>query len=199
MLPICAGPKDRRIFYDDANAARMIASPGYGTVRLRCELGRTQFFMGLEMRSATWLAVLAAVLAAPAVTGCTASGPPGAGGAVTVPDSAGGDGVRREPVVAGRRARVFVMAGFDADCKSQPEPTITVTAAPSKGEVSFQPGQQTTIRASAAGTCAGATVTGTGIYYTARLGETGQDTFTISALSSSGNATDRTFTVTIVD
>ncbi|AHB50274.1 hypothetical protein W911_12800 [Hyphomicrobium nitrativorans NL23] len=152
--------------------------------------------MTRDIRPTIWRAVLAAALAASAVAGCTASGPPGASG---VSERAGDDGVRREPVVAGRRARVFVMAGFDADCRSQPEPTITVTVPPAKGEVSFQPGQQTTIRASAVGTCAGANVTGTGIYYTARPGETGQDTFTISALSSSGNATERSFTVTIVD
>ena len=152
--------------------------------------------MTLDIRPTIWLALFAAALA---VTGCTASSPPGAGEAAVVPNGAGSDGIRREPVVAGRRARVFVMAGFDADCRSQPEPTITVTVPPAKGEVSFQPGQQTTIRTSATGTCSGANVTGTGIYYTAQTGATGQDTFTISAVSASGNATERSFTVTIVD
>ncbi|HRO50215.1 MAG TPA: hypothetical protein PLW75_08750 [Hyphomicrobium sp.] len=147
----------------------------------------------------TRLALLAAALASPAMTGCTASAPHVTGDGTAVSDAAGGDGVRREPVVAGRRARVFVMAGFDADCRSQPEPALTVTVPPAKGDVSFQPGQQTAIRTSATGTCTGATVTGTGIYYTARPGETGQDAFTVSAVSSAGSVTERSFTVTIVE
>lgn len=155
--------------------------------------------MTIAFRPEIWATCLAAALVAPAVTGCTASGPPATGDVAAVSSGAEGDGVRREPVVAGRRARVFVMAGFDADCRSQPEPALTVTVPPAKGEVSFEPGQQTAVRTSATGTCTGATVTGTGIYYTARPGETGQDAFTVSAVSSAGSVTERAFTVTIVD
>lgn len=155
-------------------------------------------FMHTGVRPTSWGVLVAAALTSAAVAGCTASGPQGAGDAA-ISNGAGGDGVRREPVVAGRRARVFVMAGFDADCRSLPEPSLTVTVPPTKGEVSFQPGQQTAIRTSATGTCTGATVTGTGIYYTARPGETGQDSFTVSAVSSGGSTTERAFTVTIVD
>lgn len=109
-----------------------------------------------------------------------------------------GDGIRRDPVVAGRRARVFVMAGFGENCESLESPTVTVTQQPAKGSVSFEPGQQTTIKTSASGACIGQHVPGTGIYYTARPGETGTDTFSVEA-SLGGSVTQRTFTVQIVE
>jgi hypothetical protein len=109
-----------------------------------------------------------------------------------------GDGVRRDPVVAGRRARVFVMAGFGENCESLEAPTVTVTQAPAKGSVSFEPGQETTIKTSASGTCIGQRVLGTGIYYTARPGETGTDTFSVEA-SLGSSITRRTFVVEIVE
>ena len=132
------------------------------------------------------------------VAACSASGPnvgqvPGAG-----VSGAQGDGIRQAPVVAGRPARVFVMAGFDDDCRSLPEPNIEVIAPPAKGEVLFRPGQSTVIRTSADGSCSGANVTGTGIYYTARPGTTGPDSFTVSA-SAAGKTTERTFTLQIVE
>lgn len=142
--------------------------------------------------------LLAAALASAAVAACSGSNTHVNVAAPAPADGAAGDGVRRDPVVAGRRARVFVMAGFDSDCRSLPEPELAVTVPPAKGEVSFEPGQQTTIRTSASGACTGASVRGTGIYYTARPGETGQDTFTVSA-TTGREATDRTFTVHIVD
>jgi len=113
-----------------------------------------------------------------------------------VPESEG-DGVRRSPVVAGRPARVFVMAGFGAQCESLPAPAVTVTAPPSKGAVSFTPGQETTVTTSASGTCLGRRVTGTGIYYTARADESGPDRFTVRAVSGP-DVTERTFQVEIV-
>src|SRR5690606_21290814 len=78
-----------------------------------------------------------------------------------------GDGVRRDPVVAGRPARVFVMGGFGEGCESLDAPTMKVLQQPAKGSVSFEPGQETTINSSASGTCIGQRVRGTGIYYTA--------------------------------
>ncbi len=114
------------------------------------------------------------------------------------PRDGAGDGIRRDPVVAGRRARVFVMAGFGETCESLPAPTITVVQPPAKGSVSFEPGQETTINTSASGTCIGQRVLGTGIYYTARAGETGPDTFTVEA-ELGGATTQRTFSVEIVN
>ncbi len=106
--------------------------------------------------------------------------------------------MRHNPVVAGRRARVFIMAGFGKQCESLPAPNITVTQPPTKGSVSFEPGQETTVNTSATGTCIGQRVTGTGIYYTARPGETGADTFSIDA-ELGGAVTQRTFSVQIVE
>lgn len=88
------------------------------------------------------------------------------------------------------------MAGFGERCESLPAPSITVTAQPAKGSVSFEPGQETTVNTSASGTCIGQRVTGTGIYYTARPGETGPDTFSIQA-ELGGDVTQRTFSVQI--
>ena len=78
---------------------------------------------------------------------------------------------RTTPVVAGRPARVFVFAGWDEACTALAAPQVTVTNPPSQGEITFRPGQQTTIAASAGGTCAGRTVAGTGVYYSARAGK----------------------------
>jgi hypothetical protein len=130
-----------------------------------------------------------------AVAGCSSKAPTTqpAGGSPTA-----GDGVRRNPVVAGRRARVFVMAGFGESCESLPSPAISVTQPPAKGSVTFEPGQETTVNTSATGTCIGSRVLGTGIYYTARPGETGPDTFAIEA-ELGGSATQRSFTVEIVE
>ena len=78
--------------------------------------------------------------------------------------------VRSMPVVPGRRARVFIFAAFGEKCEPIAEPRITITEPPTKGDVSFVPGQETNVRYSAQGTCVGRTTTGTGIYYTARAG-----------------------------
>lgn len=134
---------------------------------------------------------LALVLATAA--GCSSNPPPNAGAA-----PAETEGARNSPVVAGRRARVFVMAGFGERCESLPAPSITVTEAPAKGEVSFEPGQETTVNTSATGTCIGQRVSGTGIYYTARPGQTGADRFSITA-ELGGSVTQRTFAVEIVE
>ena len=106
---------------------------------------------------------------------------------------------RASPVVAGRPARVFVMAGVDQACKPLPAPQITITQAPAKGDVTFKPGQETTLAATAQGTCVGQKSIGTGIYYTARAGSTGTDRFMIEAKLASGEVATRTFEVKIAE
>lgn len=106
---------------------------------------------------------------------------------------------RTEPVVAERPARVQIIAGFDAACQSLAAPTIKVTVPPQKGDVSLREAQETRVAGSLNGTCAGARVKGTGIYYTARPGTTGRDTFSISARLATGETSERTFVVTIAE
>jgi hypothetical protein len=105
--------------------------------------------------------------------------------------------VRSMPVVPGRPARVFIFAGLNENCEPIAAPQITITAPPTKGGVSFVPGQETAMQYSAKGTCAGRKATGTGIYYTARAGQEGTDRFSIIAKLSNGDTATRTFEVTI--
>ena len=107
--------------------------------------------------------------------------------------------VRSTPVVPGRRARVFVFAGFGKKCEPVPAPQITVTAPPAKGDVTFVPGQETTIQYSAQGTCIGQKTQGTGVYYTARAGQQGTDRFSVAAKLGTGETATRTFEVRIAD
>lgn len=95
--------------------------------------------------------------------------------------------------VPDRPTRVFIMAAFDDACRSLPAPPIEITEPPKKGTVQFRPGQSTTVQITATGKCKGATVTGTGIYYAARADALGEDRFTISARSSTGEIATRTF------
>jgi hypothetical protein len=106
---------------------------------------------------------------------------------------------RTAPVVVGRPARVFVFAGWDTACQPLAAPEITILAAPTQGEISFRTGQETTIAASATGTCGGRKVTGTGVYYTARAGAAGTDRFALEARLASGETSSRTFEVRIVE
>jgi hypothetical protein len=118
----------------------------------------------------------------------------------TYETSAGEDSVKRTtPVVPGRRARVFIMAGLGTNCEPLAPPAITITQLPDKGSVSLEPGQETTIQTSVSGTCMGKKATGTGIYYTAREGEKGPDKFSIVANLSSGEVATRSFEVTIAE
>jgi hypothetical protein len=107
--------------------------------------------------------------------------------------------VRSTPVVPGRAARVFVFAGFGDKCEPVAAPQITITAPPAKGEVTFVPGQDTTIQYSAQGTCIGQKTKGTGVYYTARAGQQGTDRFSIAAKLATGETASRTFEVRIAD
>jgi predicted small lipoprotein YifL len=145
-------------------------------------------------------ACLAAIL--PGLTACSLSGPNALSfnGNQTYETSAAQDSVKRNtPVVPGRRARVFIMAGLGTNCEPLAPPAITITQLPDKGSVSLEPGQETTIQTSVSGTCIGHKATGTGIYYTARAGETGPDKFSIVANLSSGEVATRTFEVTITE
>ncbi len=109
------------------------------------------------------------------------------------------DPVRGTPVVPGRPARMYVMAGFkEADCAPL-TPSLTVTTPPAKGEVSFRPNQMTTVMHSGSGKCTGGKLPGTGIYYTAKPGAQGVDTFTVTASTGSGTPSVRTFQVRIVE
>lgn len=106
---------------------------------------------------------------------------------------------RTAKVVPERPARVFIMAAYDEACQTLPAPKLTIEKPPRKGTVSFREGQSTTIQFAASGTCKGAKVQGTGIYYTAGKGMTGTDTFTITAELPTGERTSRTFDLTIAD
>ena len=107
--------------------------------------------------------------------------------------------VRSTPVVPGRPARVFVFAGFGDKCEAGAAPQITITAPPAKGEVTFVPGQDTTIQYSAQGTCIGQKTKGTGVYYTALAGQQGTDRFSIAAKLATGETASRTFEVRIAE
>lgn len=152
-----------------------------------------------EQKPVTALHVLAGALFFGVMLGACASGvSPTTTGSTTPSDNAGGS-KRSTPVVAGREARMYVMAGFrEKDC-APVTPDIQVTTPPGKGEVTLKPGQTTTVQFSNSGACTGKEVPGTGIYYTARKGQTGPDSFTISATAGSGTPTMRTFNVEIVD
>ncbi len=157
------------------------------------------------------LSVAALGLALIAVTGCSGTGTqsgtaplPGDAPAPTAgPPTSGAPtsdaAVRSAPVVPGRRARVFVFAGFGTKCEPVAAPQITITAPPAKGDVTFVPGQETTIQASAQGTCIGQKTQGTGVYYTARAGQKGMDRFSVAAKLGTGETATRTFEVRIED
>ena len=140
-------------------------------------------------------------LAVAGVAGC--SGLNSQGGAAPlpgdVPAPTADAAVRSTPVVPGRPARVFILAGFGKRCEPVAAPQITITQPPAKGDVSFVPGQETTIQYSAQGTCIGQKTQGTGIYYTARAGQEGTDRFSIAAKLASGETATRTFEVRIAD
>ncbi len=126
---------------------------------------------------------------------CAAEGP--SGGSAVVPSEA--NGVRTSPVVAGRPARVFVFAGVGKKCEQIAPPEITITHLPVKGDVSFVPGQETTIATTAQGTCLGTKTKGMGIYYTARPGQSGTDAFAVEAKLATGEVAKRDFAVTIAE
>lgn len=104
---------------------------------------------------------------------------------------------RTQPVVPGRPGRVFIFAGVGDKCEQLAAPQITIAQAPQKGEITFKPGQTTAIAASKSGKCIGTQASGTGVYYTAREGSSGTDTFALTARMATGETMTRTFSVTI--
>ncbi|MCK5088395.1 MAG: hypothetical protein KAQ88_00310 [Hyphomicrobiaceae bacterium] len=143
--------------------------------------------------------VRAAVLALAllGMAGCSSVGSQGESAPLPGNAPAAAAAVRSAPVVPGRPARVFIFAGFGDHCEPVAAPQITITEPPAKGDVSFVPGQETTIQSSAQGTCIGEKAQGTGIYYTARAGQDGTDRFSISAKLAGGETATRTFEVRI--
>ena len=131
--------------------------------------------------------------------GCSGLGPKGTGLQPSDDGVASDAAARSTPVVPGRPARVFIFAGFGEKCEPVDAPQITIIEPPAKGDVALVPGQETTIEYSTHGTCVGRKATGTGIYYTARIGQEGADRFSILAKLSSGAPATRTFEVRIAE
>ena len=147
-----------------------------------------------------WSAVLFAAAALAACSSPEQMAPPAATADATQPPpptSTVPAGTRSSPVVPGRPGRVFIFAGVDKACAPLAAPELKITKAPAKGDISFTPGQETTIAASAQGTCLGAKSKGTGVYYTARAGTTGMDSFSVTAKLASGETMTRDFQVNI--
>lgn len=144
--------------------------------------------------------VIGCAIATLLLAACSAQAPqlPGHGTALGSAAPATQDAATRsEPVVPGRPGRVFIFAGLGENCEQLPMPQITVDQAPAQGTITYRSGQTTTIAASKTGKCIGKTALGTGVYYTAREGASGTDTFALTAKLISGETMTRTFTVTI--
>jgi hypothetical protein len=84
-------------------------------------------------------------------------------------------------VVPGHTSRVFTMAGLGRDCSATQPPKITIDKVPAKGSLTFSAVEPTVIQYSLSGACIGKRVAATGVYYTPRAGETGADTFVVTA------------------
>ena len=152
-----------------------------------------------EPKIAVWR-IFAAGLALALVPGCSPQAPGAGQGATAQLPPTLDAATRSTPVVVGRPSRVFVFAGFGKNCEPVAEPKITIVTAAAKGDVSLQPGQETTIMSSVQGTCIGTKARGTGVYYTARPGGTGRtDRFTVMATLATGETSTRTFEVRITD
>lgn len=117
-------------------------------------------------------------------------------GAITPASSVAPRGTSVSP---GQTASVFTFAGLGEGCSSTAQPRITIDKAPTKSTVSFNPVEPTVMQYSLSGRCIGQRVAATGIYYAPRSGETGTDTFTISAYAGRGTVATRTINVTLVD
>ncbi|MBC7831322.1 MAG: hypothetical protein H7Y62_04805 [Hyphomicrobium sp.] len=155
--------------------------------------------MRLHRSTSRHFATVVLALNLAGVAGCSGIGTQD--GAVPLPGDAptADAAVRSAPVVPGRAARVFVFVGFGDKCEEVAAPQITITAPPAKGEVTFVPGQETTIQHSAQGTCIGQKTKGTGVYYTAHAGQKGTDRFSIAAKLATGETASRTFEVRIAE
>lgn len=103
---------------------------------------------------------------------------------------------RTAKFVPDRPGRVYIFAGFDAACQATGPVTVTIVADPKQGAISLREGQETRI-AAPPGPCVGTRIKGTGVYYTARAGANGTDTFAVHAKLASGEESTKTFTVEI--
>lgn len=106
---------------------------------------------------------------------------------------------RGTKAVPERPARVYVLSAFDEACRPVAGMTVTVSAPPAQGEVTFRENQPTTVMSSASGRCIGMRVVGTGVYYTARKGASGSDEFAITVRLADGTGSERRFRVAIAD
>lgn len=138
-------------------------------------------------------------LAIAGLAGCSGGGSEGENPSLPLTAPTQDAAVRAQPVVPGRPARVFIFAGLGDKCERVAAPQIQINAPPAKGDITFKPGQETTIKTSAKGTCIGQSAKGTGVYYTARAGQTGTDRFTVTARLASGETSTRTFEVRIAE
>ena len=102
-------------------------------------------------------------------------------------------------VSPGASTRVWIMAAFDDKCQPMAAPRIDIVIKPAKGAISLREGQATTVKSSRSGTCIGARLTGTGIYYTANAGAEGADTFAIEARLATGEVSSRSFQMLVAD
>ena len=102
-------------------------------------------------------------------------------------------------VSPGASTRVWIMAAFDDTCQPIAAPRIEIITKPAKGTIALREGQATTVKSSHSGTCIGARVTGTGIYYTANAGAEGPDTFAIEARLATGEVASHSFQMLIAD
>ena len=103
-----------------------------------------------------------------------------------------------KPVRTGKPTRMYVWAGFkEKDC-SPVQPQMSLSATPTKGDVSYRPNEAVTVQHSASGKCVGQRVSGTAIYYTPKAGTDGHDRFTVTAATPNGSTVSRTFNVDIV-
>jgi hypothetical protein len=102
-------------------------------------------------------------------------------------------------VPQGHKARVFTFAGLGSDCSSTVQPRLIIDKAPTKGSVAFYPVEPTVVQYSLSGRCIGNRVAGTGVYYTPRPGETGPDTFTVSARAGGSTVATRKIDVKIIE
>ena len=102
-------------------------------------------------------------------------------------------------VSPGASTRVWIMAAWDDKCQPLGAPRIDVVTKPAKGTVTLREGQATTVKSSKSGTCIGARVTGTGVYYSANASAEGADTFAIEARLPTGEVASHGFRMIIAD
>jgi hypothetical protein len=136
------------------------------------------------------------------VGGCTALTPDAPLTTATVPPTA-----ERKPelivhgtkVVADAPTRVFVIAGLDSKCRATKQPAVVLTQPPTKGTVTLQPVPPTVMQFSLSGKCIGQRVPGIGVYYQARAGEAGGDTFSFAVKIGRAEPITKTIPVAIAN